>query len=164
MKLLCILTGLCEGTPIQQLWLDFLESTFPLKSSLKVDIYQFFAVRTIEQGEMCAYPMRSFCSPILHPPQHGVPPPHLPHIPQQGKRQVCAATFCVIERRWRIFSLGYWKIFSLFTHLVLPLILTQPVLVIAPPWVCDMKNGITRRIRIWNHRRWWQDSWYTSVL
>ena len=81
--------------------------------------------------------MNALFSP--HGPIQG-PPPHITLITCQGKRHARITTFRVAALCWRNVSLAFRKIFSPFTRLVLPLLLTRPDSVIPPPHYSDAPN------------------------
>ena len=137
LSLLCTLTRLCEGTPLQLLQLDFFGSTFPHIIPHNCHFSPFARQDNRTRGKACRAHDRAPL-PNRPTPATSPPPPYLPLIPCQGKRQARAAPFRVVACRWRNFSLAFCEIISPCTHLVLPSLLPRPVLVIVPPQYSDL--------------------------
>ena len=74
LKLLCTLAHLCEGTPLQQLRLDFFGIDIPLASSLTISISHFLRAGKQNKGKGTD-PISTLRSPAFLLPQHREPPP-----------------------------------------------------------------------------------------
>ena len=77
--------------PINHIYLTSLESTFPHILTHNFH-FSLFAVRTIEQGESSAHPMRALHYPTCPPQRHCVPP-HLQPTPRQGNLRTAPRHF-----------------------------------------------------------------------
>ena len=66
LKLFCTILCLCEGTPLQQLWLHFFWSTLPCVPELTIAISQVLRAGQHNKGKF-TYPMISLLFPTFSP-------------------------------------------------------------------------------------------------
>ena len=120
LKLLCNLARLCEGTPPQPLWLEFLGIDFPSHPRSKLPFITFSGKDNRTRGGVCADTMSALRSPICPPPQYRSHPTY--HLSPIKVRTTRVSRHFALPLCWSNASLVLHIIFSPYTHLVITLL------------------------------------------